>query len=63
MKEIVIYEFQLKSILNALTLMADTYECREQRTCLHRMLIQAERFAENALNGEKDKRVVYGQRK
>lgn len=60
MKEIVIYEYQLKAIRDALTLIANTYECREQKSCLHRMLIQAERFAENALNGDKDKHPVYG---
>jgi hypothetical protein len=59
MKEVVIYEFQLKAISEALRVVANVYDCREKKTCLDRMVTQAEIFANNALNGEKDKRVPY----
>lgn len=60
MEEITIYRFQLKAIEEALRVVANTYKCREQVTCLDRMVAQAEKFAQNALNGEKDKEVHYG---
>lgn len=60
MEEITIYKFQLEAIKEALRVVANTYKCREQVTCMDRMVTQAEKFAENALNGEKDKVVRYG---
>lgn len=59
MKEVIIYEFQLESICNALRVVANAYDCRENETCLDRMVTQAEQYAINALAGEKDKRVRY----
>lgn len=62
MEEITIYKFQLESIVEALRVVANTYDCRKIKTCMDRMVTQAEQFAINALNGEKDKRVQYGVR-
>lgn len=59
MKEVVIYEFQLEAIRNALRLVANVYDCRNNETCMDRMVTQAEQYAINALNGEKDKYVKY----
>ena len=59
-KEIVIYEFQLEAIAEALRVVANTYGCRNQETCLDRMVSQAEQYAINALKGEKDIKVQYG---
>jgi hypothetical protein len=61
MEEITIYKFQLEAIKEALRVVANTHQCRTQETCMDRMVTQAERYAENALNGEKDKTVKYGQ--
>lgn len=65
MEEITIYKFQLESILESLRIAANIFDSRdtakEGRTCFDRMVTQAEKFAENALNGEKDKQVIYGQ--
>jgi hypothetical protein len=60
MEEITIYKFQLESIYEALRVVANTYKCRDQETCLDRMVAQAEQFAKNALNGEKETIVRYG---
>ena len=60
MEEVVIYKFQLEAIKDALRVVANTYKCRDMVTCLDRMVAQAEKFAENALNGEKGKIVKYG---
>lgn len=60
MEEITIYRFQLEAIAEALRVVANSYDCREQKTCLDRMVTQAEQYAKNALNGEKDKTVLYG---
>lgn len=62
MKEITIYEFQLKAIREALRVVANTYDCRSNDTCMDRMVSEAEKYAENALKGEKDKIVKYGQK-
>lgn len=60
MEETTIYRFQLEAIAEALRVVANSYHCREQKTCLDRMVTQAEQYAKNALNGEKDKTVLYG---
>ena len=57
MEEIVIYKFQLESIQNALRLTANMYDCRECKTCFDRNVKQAEQYAKNALEGNKDIRV------
>lgn len=58
MEEITIYKFQLEAIKEALRLTANIHECRRKdkhpRTCYDRIVCQAEQFAENALNGNKD---------
>ena len=57
MKKIIIYEFQLKAIHDALRLTANAYDCRRKETCLDRMVTKAEKYAENALEGKIDERV------
>lgn len=60
MEEITIYKHQLESIREALRVTANIHNSRKNKeTCHDRMVIQAEQYAENALNGEKDKRVPY----
>lgn len=63
MEEITIYKFQLETILNALRITANIHDSRnkkkEGRTCHDRVVTQAELYAENALNGKKDKEVRY----
>ena len=60
MEEIIIYKFQLETISEALRLAIRTLESQKQETCLDRQLIQAKRYSDNALKGEKDKQVKYG---
>lgn len=59
MKEITIYQFQLEAIYEALRVAANTLNSRDKKTCLDRMITQAEQFARNALDGKKDERVKY----
>lgn len=59
MKEIIIYEYQLKSIFEALRVISTIHKSNEGKTCHDRMVRQAYRFAENALNGEHEKEVSY----
>ena len=59
MKEIVIYEFQLKSIVEALRLTNNLHECLKGETSFDRQVRQAYEYAKNALNGEKDITVNY----
>ena len=59
MKEIVIYEFQLKSIVEALRLTNNLHECSKGETSFDRQVRQAYEYAKNALNGEKDITVNY----
>ena len=58
MEEITIYKFQLEAIKEALRITANINDSRNKakdgRTCQDRMLVQAEKYAENALNGKKD---------
>ena len=63
MEEVKIYKFQLESIKEALRVTANIHGSRTTlETCHDRMVVQAEQYAINALNGEKDKRVKYGVR-
>jgi hypothetical protein len=62
MEEITIYKFQLKTIAEALRVAINALESQKQETCLDRQLVQANQYAKNALNGEKDKSVKYGSR-
>jgi len=63
MEEITIYKFQLEDIKEALRITANIHDSRNKRkdgqTCHDRMVRQAEKYAENALNGNKDKKVKY----
>lgn len=59
-KVVSIYRFQLDDVKEALRVVANTYKCRDQVTCMDRMVSQAEQYVINALNGEKDKPVRYG---
>lgn len=60
MEEVIIYKFQLEAIKEALRVTANIHDSRNNtRTCHDRMVKQAEMYAENALNGEKDIRVKY----
>lgn len=58
-KQFTIDKFQLEVIADALRLTANIYGCRNQVTCFDRQVTQAEQFAKNILNGEKDKYVNY----
>ena len=61
MEEITIYKFQLEAIKEALRVTANIHNSRKTlETCHDRMVVQAEKYAENALKGEKDKVVRYG---
>ena len=57
MEEITIYKFQLEAIKEALRIVANQNDCRRKATCLDRMIVNAEKFAENALDGKKDVRI------
>lgn len=59
MKELSIYEFQLKVIIDALRLTNNLHNCGEGVTCYDRQVRQAYRYAENALKGLKDEYVQY----
>lgn len=59
MEEITIYKFQLESILEALRVTANIHHSRDGKTCHDRMVRQAEKYAQNALNGNKDEIVNY----
>jgi hypothetical protein len=59
MKEIVIYEYQLKAILDALQTTSRIHNCTKGVTCHDRMVRQAYKFAENALKGEHKTEVSY----
>lgn len=59
MKEIVIYEFQLKTIIEALRITSNIHKSHKGETCHDRQVRQAYQYAQNALNGEKDIEVNY----
>lgn len=60
MKEITIYEFQLREIVEALRVTSNIHKCSSLTTCHDRMVTQAYQFAKNALDGNKDLIVRYG---
>ncbi|MDA3906426.1 MAG: hypothetical protein PF484_10150 [Bacteroidales bacterium] len=61
MEEVTIYKFQLEAIKDALRVTANIHNSRKTlETCHDRMVVQAEKYAENALKGEKDTVVRYG---
>jgi len=59
MNEIVIYEFQLKVIIEALRLTNNLHESSKGKTCFDRQVRQAYKYAENVLAGKKDEFVQY----
>tara|TARA_R110000803_G_scaffold36053_1_gene77633 strand:- start:701 stop:895 length:195 start_codon:yes stop_codon:yes gene_type:complete len=63
MEEITIYKFQLESIKEALRVTANIHDSRNRQkdgeSCHDRMVRQAEKYAENALEGKKDVEVRY----
>lgn len=59
MKEIVIYEFQLKEIVNALRLTSNLHQSSKGDTAFNRQVRQAYQYAENALAEQKDIKVDY----
>ncbi len=59
MKEIVIYEFQLKSIVEALRLTNNLHECSKGETCFDRQVRQAYEYSKNALEGNENLQVSY----
>ena len=55
MKEITIYEFQLEEIKDALRIAANIHKSRTNpESCFDRMVVRAEKYAENALEGNID---------
>ena len=60
MKEIIIYEFQLREIIDALRLTSNNNNSSEMETCYDRIVTQAYSYALNAMDGKKDVRVAYG---
>ena len=59
MKKIIIYEFQLKVIEDALRLTSNLHNSQRGETCFDRQVRQAKKYTENALAGKIDKRVNY----
>lgn len=59
MKEITIYEFQLKEIIDALRMTLNLRNSQKGETCFDRTVRQSYEFAKNALAGEKDIEVKY----
>lgn len=58
MKELTIYEYQLKQIIEALRLTSMLHNCSTRKTSFDRQVTQAKEMAENCLNGEKDKELI-----
>ena len=63
MEEITIYKFQLDVIVNALRITSNIHNSTNCTTSHDRQVTQALEYANNALSGEKDKRVPYPSRK
>lgn len=59
MKVIEIYEFQLKTIIDSLRLTSNIYDSGDGDTAYDRGFRQAKAYANNALEGKKDKPVKY----
>jgi hypothetical protein len=59
MKEIIIYEFQLETIIEALRITSNIHKSSEGKTCHDRQVRQAYEYAKNAIKGEKDIEVNY----
>lgn len=59
MKEKIIYEYQLKTIVEALRLTVRIHDSNKGETCFDRQVRQAYEFAKNALEDEYKKKVNY----
>lgn len=59
MKEIIIYEYQLDVIIDALRITANIHDSRKGKSCFDRQVRQAEQFALNAKSGDFKKQVKY----
>ena len=59
MEEVTIYRFQLEKIQDALRITSNIHNCSNKVTCHDRMVHQAKQYVDNALEGEKNKRVPY----
>lgn len=59
MEEIIIYKFQLESIIEALRITSNIHNSKEGKTCFDRQVRQAKKYAENAINGKKEEYVKY----
>lgn len=57
MEVVSIYKWQLEDIIDVFRLTANIFKVRDKESCYGRDFRQAELFAKNALNGEKDKQV------
>lgn len=56
MKEVIIYEYQLKEIIDALRLSANINGCWTKESAYARTLMLAYQYANNAIEGQKDKK-------
>jgi hypothetical protein len=59
MEEIIIYKFQLETIIEALRITSNIHESSKGKTCHDRQVRQALEFAKNALKCKKDVTVRY----
>jgi len=57
MKEHIIYEFQIKQILDALRLTANYNDCRSRKSCFDRDVMDSIEILNNVMNDEPQKRV------
>lgn len=57
MKEVILYEYQAKTIENTLRLVSNLLESQSKTTCLDRDIIQSWEFMKNALAEEHTKQV------
>lgn len=60
MEEIIIYKFQLESIIEALRITSNIHESSKGETCHDRCVRDAHLYAKNALDGNKDITVRFG---
>lgn len=59
MEKIEIYRFQLENIQDVLRLTSNIHKSSQGKTCFDRKVRQANKYAQNALNGDIDTRVNY----
>lgn len=61
MEEVIIYKYQLEAIKEALRITANIHNSRNTlKTCHDRMVVEAEKYANNALEGKIDEVDRYG---